>query len=161
MNQFMQNFADVIRLPAPARQETDLGELVGEAALLYREEGKRRRIAWNLQLDDGLPPVNLDPLQLEQVLINIFKNALEAIGEEGEITVRLSLRRGRPVLVVADTGEGFTAETRQNLFSPFYSTKKEGQGIGLTLIREILIRHGFDFSLERSEAGLTEFKILF
>ncbi len=161
MNQFMQNFADVIRLPAPARQETDLGELINEVALLLREESARRRVTWNLQLEDGLPRISLDPLQLEQVLINIFKNALEAIGEDGEITVRLALHRGRPVLLVADSGEGFTAETRANLFAPFYSTKAEGQGIGLTLIREILIRHGFDFSLERSEAGLTEFTIRF
>jgi nitrogen fixation/metabolism regulation signal transduction histidine kinase len=161
MNQFMQNFADVIRLPAPVRQLTDPGRLVNEVVLLMRQESSRRRVTWNLQLEDEVPRISFDALQLERVLINIFKNALEAIGEEGEITVRLSLRRGRPVLVISDTGEGFTAETREHLFSPFYSTKKEGQGIGLTLIREILLHHGFDFSLERSEAGFTEFTILF
>ena len=55
----------------------------------------------------------------------------------------------------------WNAATRDQLFTPFYSTKKEGQGIGLTLIREILIRHGFDFSLERTPGGLTEFTITF
>ncbi len=161
MNLFMQNFADVIRLPAPARQKSDLAELISEVAVLLREDSARRRVTWDLRLEEGIPLINLDPVQIEQVLINIFKNALEAIGEEGVVTVRLSLQRGRPVLVVADTGEGFTAETRANLFTPFYSTKTDGQGIGLTLIREILIRHGFDFSLERSGAGLTEFTIIF
>jgi len=159
MNRFMQNFADVIRLPAPARQPADMGDLLRESEVLFREESTRRRVAWNLDLADGLPPVDLDTVQMEQVLINIFKNALEAIGEDGEISVRLSLNRGRQKLVIADSGEGFSAETRDNLFTPFYSTKKDGQGIGLTLIREILLRHGFDFSLERSDAGLTEFTI--
>lgn len=159
MNQFMQNFADVIRLPAPARQDADLGELISETALLLREESARRRVNWDLQVEKGMPRISIDPVQMEQVLINIFKNALEAIGEEGLITVRLSLRRNRPVLVVADTGDGFTAETRTHLFTPFYSTRKEGQGIGLTLVREILLRHGFDFNLQRSEADLTEFTI--
>jgi len=161
INLFMQNFADVIRLPAPARQQADLGELINEVVLLLRVESAKRRVTWALQLEEGLPRISFDGVQMEQVLINIFKNALEAIGEEGEISVRLALRRGRPVLVVADSGEGFTAETRAHLFTPFYSTKKEGQGIGLTLIREILLRHGFDFSLERSAAGVTEFTILF
>jgi nitrogen fixation/metabolism regulation signal transduction histidine kinase len=162
MNQFMQNFADVIRLPAPAKQRADLGELVREVELLLREESARRQVTWDLRLEDGLPPIEFDPVQMEQVLINIGRNALEAIGEDGMITVTFSRRRGRPVLVVADTGEGFSEETREQLFTPFYSTKKEGQGIGLTLIREILVHHGFDFRLERSaDERQTEFTILF
>jgi len=162
MNQFMQNFADVIRLPAPAKQQADLGELLRELELLLREESARRRVTWALRLEDGVPPLEFDPVQMEQVLINIGRNALEAIGEDGEVSVTYSRRRGRPVLVLADTGEGFSEETREQLFAPFYSTKKEGQGIGLTLIREILVRHGFDFRLERSADGSrTEFTIIF
>jgi len=65
------------------------------------------------------------------------------------------------MLQIIDTGRGFNAETAAQLFTPFYTTKKDGQGLGLTLIREILMNHGFDFSLKMNAESLTEFRIIF
>jgi signal transduction histidine kinase len=64
-------------------------------------------------------------------------------------------------LVITDTGKGISAEQNANLFSPFFSTKKDGQGIGLTLVREILLNHGFEFSLKTMGDKQTEFTVYF
>jgi nitrogen fixation/metabolism regulation signal transduction histidine kinase len=161
MDRFMQEYASVVRLPAPRRQECDVKELVEEVALLLKEDSDRRRIQWRWECDGELPPVSMDLVQMEQALINICKNGLEAIGENGAITVRLGLDRGRPYLVIRDSGHGFTPEVRDRLFTPFFTSKESGQGIGLTMVQEILLGHGFDFSLEGGGERPTEFTILF
>ncbi len=100
-----------------------------------------------------------DVQQMEQVLINIIKNALEAIDDKGTITI---LTYSYPKqLIVRDSGRGISPGVTEHLFSPFYSTKKDGQGVGLALIREILINHGFDFTLKTVNEGNTEFSIQF
>ena len=102
----------------------------------------------------------MDTQQMEQVLIHIIKNAIEAIGKNGIIEIDILNNPLR--LLIKDNGPGIAPEITNKLFSPFYSTKTEGQGIGLTLTREILLNHGFDFSLSSSkERGWTTFEIVF
>ena len=100
-----------------------------------------------------------DEQQIEQVLINIVKNAIEAIELKG--TVSFNTNRDKKSLIISDTGTGISVEQSANLFSPFFSTKKDGQGIGLTLVREILVNHGFEFSLKTVAEKQTEFTIVF
>ena len=90
-----------------------------------------------------------------------MKNAIEAVGEDGRITIRLSKQASESFVVIEDTGCGITPEVRSNLFTPFFSTKENGQGIGLTLIQEILSQHGFEFSLEGQPGCPTQFTIYF
>jgi signal transduction histidine kinase len=96
---------------------------------------------------------------MEQALINIVKNAIEAIGQNGRIVITIN-DVGRQ-LVISDNGSGISAQQSGQLFTPFYSTKKHGQGIGLTLVREILINHGYGFSLKTVGIDETEFRIHF
>ena len=109
----------------------------------------------------SLPAVALDRIQMEQVFVNVVKNALEAIGREGTVTFRLGLRGARPFVTVEDTGPGLPPEVRANLFAPFFTTKDNGQGLGLTLVREILDQHRFDYALEGPPGGPTQFTIVF
>ena len=102
----------------------------------------------------------LDPQQLEQVLLNVLKNAMEAIGDNGSITINTQLSPAR--LTITDTGSGIPDNVRASLFTPFFSTKEYGQGIGLIMVREILVNHGFTFSLESDpEKKVTTFTINF
>ena len=98
-----------------------------------------------------------DAQQLEQALINIVKNAVEAIDGQGKINFILDAVSHQ--LIVQDNGTGITEEGNEQLFNPFFSTKKDGQGIGLTMVREILLNHGFEFSLKTITPGRTEFRI--
>jgi signal transduction histidine kinase len=154
---FMNGFAEVVRLPPPDRRPTDLARLVDEILLLMRPEFDRRRIRVDWERSGPLPPVDLDRNQIEQVLVNVLKNALESIGEDGTIAVRLD----RDSLTVRDSGPGIPEEVRALLFTPFFSTKRNGRGLGLTLVQEILSAHGFDFSLGPGEGGGAEFRVGF
>ena len=167
---FMGGFAEVVRLPPPDRRPTGLRQLVDEILLLLGPELDRRRIRVAWEKAEPLPPVELDRNQIEQVLVNVLKNALEAIGEDGAITLRLAWEparangngpRSRPVLTLRDTGPGIPEDVQALLFTPFFSTKRNGRGLGLTLVQEILSAHGFDFSLETAPGGGAEFRVGF
>lgn len=157
LNAFVNGFAEVVRLPPPDRRPTDLGALVEEVRLLLAPEMERRRIACRWSPREPLPPVSLDRHQLEQVVVNVFKNAIESIGEDGEITLSLRREDGRPTLRVADSGAGIAREAESRLFVPFFSTKRDGRGLGLVLIREVVGQHGFGCGLANRPAGGAEF----
>jgi two-component system nitrogen regulation sensor histidine kinase NtrY len=159
LNQFMRSFADVFRLPAPRKEPCQIRELLEQTATLFKTELNRRQIQLVWDEAEPLPPVALDRRQMEQVFINIVKNALEAIGSKGVITCRLGQQRHRPFVIIEDTGCGLNADTRAHLFTPFFSTKEHGQGIGLTLVQEILDQHGFEFALESKAGEATRFTI--
>src|SRR5690606_26084078 len=108
---------------------------------------------------EPVAPVAIDRALMEQALVNILKNAMEAIGTDGTVTIRVARAHGRTRVSIEDTGPGLAPEVREHLFTPFFSTKEAGQGIGLTLVQEILMRHGFDFSLDSSPPAPTAFVI--
>jgi len=96
------------------------------------------------------------------VRVGVYNNPPKVeIGEDGTITIRLDHDRGVPRLTIRDSGGGISEEARKHLFTPFFTSKENGQGLGLTMVQEILLAHGFDFSLESDEDGFTSFTILF
>ena len=159
MNQFMRNFAKVVRLPEPHRELTDLNQLVGNIGKLMEEQAKAQDINIVFRMEETVPNVYLDPQQFEQVLINLIKNSIESIGQSG--TIELFTIAQPLSIIVRDNGAGIAPDLADNIFTPFFSTKKDGQGVGLTLIREILINHETTFSLKTLEEGWTEFRIEF
>ncbi len=162
LRSFTGGFADVVRLPAPDPRPTDARRLVDELVLLLRPELERRGIecAWAEVQEVG--PIAMDRNQMEQVLVNVLRNAVEAIGENGRITLRLALAAGRPVLLISDSGDGIAEDVLPLLFTPFFSTKRNGRGLGLTLVQEILSQHGFGFSLATAPGGHgAEFRLTF
>jgi len=161
LNAFMRSFAEVIRLPPPQLQPVDLKGLLEDIQLLMSAESKERRIEWVWNEKEPLEPIQMDKNQMEQVFVNILKNAMEAIGEDGEITIHLGKQVRRAFVTIEDTGCGIAPEVKAQLFTPFFSTKEKGQGIGLTMVQEILIRHGFEFSLESQREKSTQFEIVF
>ncbi|WP_310396876.1 ATP-binding protein [Hymenobacter sp.] len=154
---FIANFAHLVRLPPPTLQPTDLHALLRGICRLLQPQSAARRITWHLELPAAPLVLHLDAQQLEQALLNIAKNALEAIGQEGNVWVRTTARP--PTVVIENDGPGLSAEVSQRLFTPFFSTKRDGQGIGLTLVRDILLAHGFAFQLRTEPSGRTAFSI--
>jgi len=161
LNTFMRNFANVFRLPPPNLRPCDVRRLVEGVALLFKAELEKRGIELRLDARTPLDPVRLDRGQMEQVFVNILKNAMEAVGEHGVIAIRFGHQNGRQFVVIEDSGYGISPSVKANLFTPFFSTKGDGQGIGLTLVQEILDAHDFEFSLESRGGGPTEFTIFF
>lgn len=157
LNQFMRNFADLVRIPPPVKKPLDLILLVQNVTELMRLRAGEKKIEFVIEHERPVMMINADVQQMEQVLINIIKNAMEAIDRKGRITIRSYCKPLK--LIIRDTGSGVSPEASENLFSPFYSTKKGGQGVGLTVTREILSNHGFEFSLRTVEE--TEFVVEF
>lgn len=165
MSRFITRFADVVKIPEPTLVPVQLNELVSMCKRFMEGMCNDRNIELRLECDPEVGMVRMDASLFEQVLVNIIKNAAESIegdagenGQQGEIIVRTTA----PASVeVVDNGPGISKETEAKLFSPFFSTKPNGQGIGLVFIREVLSRHGCTFSLRTYNDGLTRFRILF
>lgn len=157
MSRFITNFADVVRIPEPQCKPTSLNELVTSCKRFMETICVSRNIELRMELADDLPMVEIDRSLFEQVLVNIIKNSAESIGRQGHIYIRTTTH---PLcLEVGDDGQGISKETEAKLFSPFFSTKPNGQGIGLIFIREVLQRHQCSFSLKTYADGITRFKI--
>jgi nitrogen fixation/metabolism regulation signal transduction histidine kinase len=161
LNTFMRSFADVVRLPPPRRQMVAPEALVDDLTRLVGAECAKRNITLRREVEADGVTVSMDRTQIEQALLNVAKNGIEAIGSGGTLTVRLTRRDGRRVLEVEDTGPGIPADVRDQLFTPFFSTKEGGQGIGLTLVQEILANHQFGYALDAPSGGPTRFTIAF
>jgi two-component system, NtrC family, nitrogen regulation sensor histidine kinase NtrY len=161
LNTFMKGFADVFRLPAPARQPCELVGILERVVALLSARPEAAGIAWRWELDATAIRISADPAQLEQAILNIVKNAAEAVGGEGTVVIRATSKTQPPRLAIEDNGPGLTPEAQANLFTPFFSTKPGGQGIGLTLVGEILAGHAFGYTLERTDRGTTAFRITF
>lgn len=159
MSHFITNFADVVRIPEPQLRNHELNTVVTSCKRFMETICQNRDIRIIMELDEISPVVKLDSSLFEQVLVNIIKNAAESIGHDGQIYIRTS--RNPVCLEITDTGKGIDKETEKKLFSPFFSTKPNGQGIGLIFIREVLQKQNCSFSLRTYTDGLTRFRILF
>ena len=159
MSRFITNFADVVKIPEPQTEEVCLNDRVIACKRFMENVCQNRNISLRLELCEENPVVNIDTSLFEQVIINIIKNSAESIGEAGEIIIRTSASPS--MLEIGDTGQGISKDVEAKLFSPFFSTKPNGQGIGLIFIREVLMKHHCTFSLRTYPDGITRFRICF
>ena len=165
MSNFITRFADVVKIPEPTLVPANLNEVAEGCARFMEGMCNDHQVTLRVECSPEVGMVNLDPALFEQVVVNIIKNAVESIASsetlpagEGLVVVRTS---APATLEVEDNGPGISKETESKLFSPFFSTKPNGQGIGLIFIREVLSRHKCTFSLRTYTDGLTRFRISF
>jgi len=144
-NEIVQRLLGYVRKQKPPRERVVIGDLVRDVTSLVAGEARRRGVVLRMDLASGLPAVEVDRIQIEQVILNLVRNALEATpAGEGEPTVEIRTERDGDFVVVAvsDQGEGLTAETRERVFEPFFTTKKAGLGMGLAISRSMVRAHG-------------------
>ncbi|KAA0992333.1 sensor histidine kinase [Dyadobacter aurulentus] len=153
LTRFMRNFADVVRLPLPVKAPANVGKLVKDVSIFMEPAAADKGIKMHLFLSEYDVIKMLDLGQIEHVLVNIIKNAIEACVAGNHVELYVS----ESGIVIRNNGNPIDSDAK--LFNPFFSTKKDGQGIGLTLTREILVNHGFGFSLRTGEDGWTAFTI--
>ena len=159
LSRFITRFADVVKIPEPQLEEVRLNDRISACERFLENICQDHQVDLRMDLCEENPWVKIDTSLFEQVLINMVKNSVESIEEKGIITLRTS---ASPVMLeVADTGRGISKEVETKLFTPFFSTKPNGQGIGLIFIREVLMKHGCSFSLRTYEDGITRFRIMF
>lgn len=155
LQEFATAFSSVAQLPEPKVQACDLTALVEDAARLYRGSSQAE---FRVEAEPGVPVAWADPGQIQRVLVNLIKNALEAMGGRGTITIRVRREEGPGgaagagaaggvALEVGDTGPGMDPATLERAGHPGFTTKSSGSGLGLTLVQRIVEQHGGRFDL--------------
>ncbi|MGC4004987.1 MAG: ATP-binding protein [Pirellulales bacterium] len=136
---------------ASVPEESQINELIEECCELMAMRYRKEQLNIRLELDPALPEVVLQPLQFQQIVVNLITNAHEALRDvpaaERSIVIRTRREDARVVLEIADTGPGITPEIRAKLFEPFATTKPDGMGLGLSIIRSIVENHGGSMSV--------------
>ncbi|MDL2315294.1 ATP-binding protein [Bacteroidales bacterium OttesenSCG-928-C19] len=155
---FISNFSEVVKIPKPSLSEVDINDVVRSVEAFTTLECQKRNINLLLDLSKEECHVSIDRIQFEQVLVNIIKNALEAIGNNGKIRIKTT---SSPLSIsIEDNGPGLSEEVAQKLFTPFFTTKPSGQGIGLMFVREVLSNHQCKFDF-KTVGDWTKFHIFF
>jgi C4-dicarboxylate-specific signal transduction histidine kinase len=145
----------------PQKMELRLGELIADVMSLVESEARERRIALSAAVEEMLPPLRADRIQLQQVLLNLLVNAIEVLSESSERrTIELSARRGASglILAVKDSGRGLDPRHVQCVFEAFFTTKREGMGMGLAISRSIVEAHGGQIHATNNDGGGATFE---
>jgi signal transduction histidine kinase len=142
------------------RTPHSLNDLVGETAAQLAASA-RAGVAIELALDPATPEVVMDPGAVEQVIINLVRNATEAMTGGGAVKVSTKPSPGGATLIVADNGPGIPEEVRNRIFEPFFTTKRTGSGLGLSICRKIVQEHGGEMSLTSEPGAGTTFVVTF
>ncbi|MEO7330309.1 MAG: ATP-binding protein [Minicystis sp.] len=163
LSRIAEQYLSVARRPRPQLEREHVEDLVRELLAFVRPELDRAGVRCKIEEDPDLPEVLLDESQLRQALINLIRNAREAMPKGGELTVAVKVARDDDAgveICIDDTGPGIPEEARASIFDPFFTTKERGTGLGLAVTREIVEAHGGSISCEsRAEKG-TRFAIV-
>jgi two-component system, NtrC family, nitrogen regulation sensor histidine kinase NtrY len=138
---------------------TDVRQLIDGVATLYRESHPALSIT--TRHPDDLPLLEVDPDHIKRAVLNLVDNAVEAIGDSGTVCIETLhvADTGHARIIVADSGPGISAEDREKLFLPYFSTKVAGMGLGLSIVHEIVTEHGGTIWVEDNEPSGTRFVI--
>ncbi len=154
-----EEYLRVARLPQPRMEADDVAAAVGEIVAFARPEIELAHCTVDLHLEPRLPPALFDEAQLRQALLNLLRNAREAMPQGGPIDVRVAADGMSVVIDVDDRGGGIPEPIRARVFDPFFSTKGEGTGLGLAITRHIVEAHGGSVRCEPRDGGGTRFRI--
>lgn len=149
----VEEYLQFARLPQVKLEKGNVNEVISDLLLFLREEASGRNVMVVEELEASLPFVQLHPKQLRQAFLNIVKNSFEAMPEGGKLTVSTSKQDGQVQIIIADTGRGIPEENAELVFTPFFSTKHGGTGLGLPITTHIIQEHRGSVSFE-SYAGL-------
>jgi PAS domain S-box-containing protein len=141
LEKFLADLGTFTRITPTKKIPGDLVALLREVAELMEAGFKEAGVVFRFEDMPPVPPFPFDPGQIRQVLINLFKNAQEAMPQGGQLTVGLELEPDQVVLTVSDTGLGILPEHIPSLFTPFFSTKEKGSGLGLTICHGLIEQH--------------------
>jgi len=157
-------FSEFSKMPQPQRRPTQVNDVVHSVlrvfhAQLRDNDKEKNRIVVRTELAEALPEISADPDLLHRALQNLVLNAIDAMPQGGELTIRTRTLDDRIELSVSDTGSGLTQEECGRLFTPYYTTKQHGTGLGLAIVQSVVSDHGGKISVESTKEKGTTFRI--
>jgi nitrogen fixation/metabolism regulation signal transduction histidine kinase len=162
--QFVKEFRSLTSIPKPKPVIIDVRLLLEELVMLHRKEISEKNIRVSISVYPEDLTISADKNMIEQVLINLLKNAIQAFEEQEEKAIELKAfltEKTRTVISIADNGTGIDPEALEKIFIPFFTTKKTGSGIGLSLSRQIMRQHQGTLSVKSTVGKGTEFQMRF
>lgn len=159
LESFLGELRDFLRPAHPTKQEVDLNEIILEVQALMSPAAEEKGISLEDHLDSGLPRVQADPNQINQVLVNLVKNAMEATESGACITLATGSQDNQVWFSIQDNGKGMTPEVQEKIFHPFFTTKDKGTGLGLAVIHKIITDHNGTIELETAPGVGSTFTI--
>lgn len=157
----VEDYLRFARLPRVQLEPVDLDQLLADRLELMRPDFQQSRVKLDLDLGASESRMDADPAQLWQAVLNLVRNAIEAMPSGGTLHVRTRVTAERVECAIEDTGTGMTSEARAQLFRPFFSTKSGGTGLGMALARQILQEHGASIECESQMGEGTRFTLSF
>jgi two-component system nitrogen regulation sensor histidine kinase NtrY len=141
LKRLVDEFSKFARMPAPQLSRQSLHDVVRNVVTLYRSA--HREVEWVLELDEALPPLNIDRDQMNRVFVNLFDNAIQAMNQKGRVwvTTQYESKRRRAMIRVADEGSGISPDDQEKLFIPYFSRRRTGTGLGLAIVQRIVTDH--------------------
>ncbi len=161
---FVKEFKNLTHIPKPKLAEIPVKELLEALAILHKKELADHAITITVTISPENLYILADKTMIEQVLINLLKNAIQAFDEQSDKEINLtaySNEKGRAVISVKDNGAGIDPDALEKIFIPFFSTKKSGSGIGLSLSKQIMRQHEGNITVKSSLGEGTEFLLRF
>jgi len=159
LDDIIHNYLSLSRLATLRVEKVDLKAMICEFIDDVLLEAERRDITVNGCCDENLPLITLDRGRFERALLNLFKNSCDAIGSHGTITISATLHGDTVEVVFSDTGCGIPEAYRAKIFTPFFTTKESGTGLGVYLVKETVEAHGGSLTVESREEEGTTFRI--
>ena len=166
VNEIIHEFLSTAKPMEPIKQKISVTTLLNEVVLLCQSEALLKGCELSIQTQNSLPTVWVDPMQIKQVLLNIIKNALDAIDESvnksrGTIRLEATCSGTLVQILISDNGTGIDARTLKKLFDPFFTTKETGTGLGLAVCKQIMQSHDGTLEADSSIGVGTVFRLVF
>ena len=153
-------FSEFSKMPQPQRRPTQVNDVVQSVLRVFQAQLQAKSpVAVHTDLAATLPEISADPDLLHRALSNLVLNAIDAMPQGGELTIRSKAIGERVEISVSDTGSGLTPEECERLFTPYYTTKKHGTGLGLAIVQSVVSDHGGKISVESAKDKGTSFRI--
>lgn len=161
LSEITENYLRFVRLPKPKLEREDLGAIASSVLEFAGGELAQAGVEWSIAIAPGLPEVVADESQIRQALLNLVRNAKEAMAGGGRLRVEVGKGEGGQVrLALSDSGAGISRENMEKIFEPFFSTKAKGTGLGLALVQQIVAEHGGRIEVDCPAGGGTRFTIV-
>lgn len=163
LTHFVENYRQSMQLPGPKFEQTDIIILLQGIVTLFSKEMADRNINFSFNKPPATLSIKCDKKMIEQVIVNLLKNAMQAVEEtlEPKISIRVFRHEQQACIEVSDNGKGIPADLQDHIFIPYFSTRKGGSGIGLSLSRQIMHMHSGTIQLMAGTNLQTTFRLLF
>jgi len=160
LSRFVESYRSIANVPTPHLGEFKVKELFEQVEILLRKDMESHKVLFSMDVDPELSMIGDEKL-IEQIMINLVKNAIDALdGTDNRIELKAFKEESETILKVGDNGQGISPDELSNIFTPFYTTKEGGSGIGLSLSRQIMRAHKGKLMV-KSVPGWTEFSLVF